>query len=99
MSCRVVIPLDFELINTGIIHGLAFWFEIAFIGTRYVISMVSMSLTLSLLPYSFVQCHSMAVDRSTSATDPLVSGMMQYLCELLHDVYDYVYGTLCCSAS
>ena len=38
VSYRVVIPLDFELISTGIIHGLAFWFEIGFMGTRYVIS-------------------------------------------------------------
>ena len=54
ISYRVVIPLDFELISTGIIHGLAFWFEIGFLGTRYVICMVSMSLIVSLLLFSFV---------------------------------------------
>ena len=50
MVYRIEIPLDFELTKTGIIHGLAFWFEVAFIGTRYVISMVCMSQTMSLLP-------------------------------------------------
>lgn len=56
MSCRVVIPLDFELISTGIIHGLAFWFEIGFIGTRYVTSTLSMSPMMSLLPCIVPQC-------------------------------------------
>ena len=99
MSCRVVIPLDFELINTGIIHGLAFWFEIGFMGTRYVISVVSMSLTILLLPSSFVQCHSMAVYCSTPAINTLVSGMMQYLCELSHYLCGHMYENLFCSAS
>ena len=76
MSYRVVIPLDFELISTGIIHGLAFWFEIGFMGTRFVISTVCMLLTMSLLPSSIVQCHSMAVYCSTSTTYSLVSGMI-----------------------
>ena len=68
MSFRVVIPLDFELISTGIIHGLAFWFEIGFLGTRYVISMVSMSLIVSLYPL-FV--YSAAVWLSTAPHQPL----------------------------
>ena len=33
---RLVFPVDFEMTSTGIIHGLAFWFEIGFMGTRYV---------------------------------------------------------------
>ena len=61
MSCdhyiyphRLEFPLDFELTSTGIIHGLAFWFEVGFMGTRFVISTVCMSLTMSLLPSCFV---------------------------------------------
>ena len=72
------IPIDFELTKAGTIHGLAFWFEAAFIGTRYVISMVCVSLTMLLLPYCFVKCHSMAVHCSTPANHSLASGMQQF---------------------
>ena len=74
MVYRIEIPLDFELTKTGIIHGLAFWFEVAFIGTRYVISMVCMSQTMSLLPSCFVQHHGVAIYCSTSASYSLASG-------------------------
>ena len=70
MVYRIEIPLDFELTKTGIIHGLAFWFEAAFIGTRYVITMVRMSL----LPSCFVQRHGVAIYCSTSASYSLASG-------------------------
>ena len=74
ISYRIEIPLDFELTKTGTIHGLAFWFEAVFIGTRYVISMVCMSPFMSLLPSCFVQCHSMVVYCSTPANHSLASG-------------------------
>ena len=73
---RIEIPLDFELTKTGTIHGLAFWFEIAFIGTRYVISMVCMSPVMSPLPSCFVKRHSMVVYCSTPANHSLASGML-----------------------
>ena len=78
IPCRVVIPLDFELLSTGIIHGLAFWFEIGFMGTRYVIYVKGLSPNMSLLPSSFVQCHSVVIYCSTSATYALVSGMIMH---------------------
>ena len=77
IPCRMEIPIDFERTKAGTIHGLAFWFEAAFIGTRYVISMVCVSLTMSLLPYCFVKCHSMAIYCSTPANHSLASGMQQ----------------------
>ena len=46
--------------------------------TRYVISMVRVSLTMSLLPYCFVKCQSMAVYCSTAANHSLASGMQQF---------------------
>ena len=29
---RIVIPLSFKLWSSGTVHGLAFWFDVAFIG-------------------------------------------------------------------
>ncbi|XP_054274085.1 histone-arginine methyltransferase CARMER-like [Macrosteles quadrilineatus] len=34
---RIEIPLEFNLFETGTIHGLAFWFDVAFAGSRQVI--------------------------------------------------------------
>jgi len=30
---RIEIPLEFHILNSGTVHGLAFWFDVAFIGT------------------------------------------------------------------
>merc|ERR1719449_399953 len=30
---RIEIPLEFHMLNSGMVHGLAFWFDVAFIGT------------------------------------------------------------------
>jgi len=32
----VIIPLTFDMQQTGHVHGLAFWFEVAFIGSQFV---------------------------------------------------------------
>ena len=33
-SLRITIPVTFELLTTGVVHGLAFWFDVAFIGSE-----------------------------------------------------------------
>ena len=30
---RIEIPLEFHMLTSGMVHGLAFWFDVAFIGT------------------------------------------------------------------
>ena len=30
---RIEIPLEFHMLSSGMVHGLAFWFDVAFIGT------------------------------------------------------------------
>ena len=30
---RIEIPLEFHMLHSGTVHGLAFWFDVAFIGT------------------------------------------------------------------
>ena len=30
---RIEIPLEFHMLQSGMVHGLAFWFDVAFIGT------------------------------------------------------------------
>lgn len=30
---RIEIPLEFHMLQSGPVHGLAFWFDVAFIGT------------------------------------------------------------------
>ena len=30
---RIEIPLEFHMLQSGTVHGLAFWFDVAFIGT------------------------------------------------------------------
>ena len=32
LHLRIVIPLSFKLWSSGTVHGLAFWFDVAFIG-------------------------------------------------------------------
>lgn len=36
--CRVEIPFVFQMAQSGLIHGLAFWFDVAFVGSLYVSS-------------------------------------------------------------
>merc|ERR1719232_2432959 len=31
---RIEIPLEFHMLQTGTVHGIAFWFDVAFIGTN-----------------------------------------------------------------
>merc|ERR1719394_2253797 len=31
---RIEIPLEFHMLSSGTVHGLAFWFDVAFIGTK-----------------------------------------------------------------
>lgn len=31
---RLEIPFVFKLLQSGLIHGLAFWFDVAFVGSR-----------------------------------------------------------------
>jgi len=33
---NIEIPLSFVISQAGTIHGLAFWFDVAFLGTQYV---------------------------------------------------------------
>jgi len=33
----VIIPLTFDMQQSGHVHGLAFWFEVAFIGSQFVL--------------------------------------------------------------
>ena len=34
--CRVEIPFVFQMMQSGLVHGLAFWFDVAFVGSLYV---------------------------------------------------------------
>lgn len=36
-SCRVEIPFVFQMMQSGLIHGLAFWFDVAFVGSLQVL--------------------------------------------------------------
>lgn len=31
--CRIEIPFKFHMLHSGLVHGLAFWFDVAFIGS------------------------------------------------------------------
>ena len=42
----IIIPLAFEMQQTGLVHGLAFWFEVAFIGSQSVYFSISFCLIL-----------------------------------------------------
>ena len=33
---HIEIPVTFTILQSGTVHGLAFWFDVAFIGTEYV---------------------------------------------------------------
>lgn len=33
---RIEIPFKFHMLHSGLVHGLAFWFDVAFIGSMYV---------------------------------------------------------------
>jgi len=39
----IIIPLAFDMQQTGHVHGLAFWFEVAFIGSQFVIQSFTLS--------------------------------------------------------
>lgn len=32
---RLEIPFAFTLLQSGVVHGLAFWFDVAFAGSKY----------------------------------------------------------------
>jgi len=34
---RIEIPLEFHILNSGTVHGLAFWFDVAFIGSNHTV--------------------------------------------------------------
>lgn len=31
--CRIEIPFKFHMMHSGLVHGLAFWFDVAFVGS------------------------------------------------------------------
>jgi hypothetical protein len=33
LLCRIEIPFKFHMLHSGLVHGLAFWFDVAFIGS------------------------------------------------------------------
>lgn len=33
LPCRIEIPFKFHMLHSGLVHGLAFWFDVAFIGS------------------------------------------------------------------
>ena len=33
LSLRIEIPFKFHMMHSGLVHGLAFWFDVAFIGS------------------------------------------------------------------
>lgn len=38
ISCyRIEIPFKFHMLHSGLVHGLAFWFDVAFIGTQMTV--------------------------------------------------------------
>jgi len=45
----IIIPLAFKMQQTGLVHGLAFWFEVAFIGSQSVYFSISFCLILDFL--------------------------------------------------
>lgn len=32
-GCRIEIPFKFHMMHSGLVHGLAFWFDVAFMGS------------------------------------------------------------------
>ncbi|UYV80444.1 CARM1 [Cordylochernes scorpioides] len=52
---RIEIPLQFHILQTGDIHGLAFWFDVAFIGSRQTL-WLSTSPTQPLTHWYQVRC-------------------------------------------
>ena len=39
----IIIPLTFDMQQSGHVHGLAFWFEVAFIGSQLVLGRLSLN--------------------------------------------------------
>ncbi len=33
---RIDVPFELDVTRTGVVHGIAFWFDVAFIGSRHV---------------------------------------------------------------
>ncbi|KAK9497610.1 hypothetical protein O3M35_004305 [Rhynocoris fuscipes] len=52
---RIVIPLDFYMLETGTVHGLAFWFDVAFTGSSQTV-WLSTSPTEALTHWYQVRC-------------------------------------------
>ena len=52
----VIIPLTFDMQQSGYVHGLAFWFEVAFIGSQFVLALLTLY-KLAELPVSGIFEH------------------------------------------
>ncbi|CAH0383427.1 unnamed protein product [Bemisia tabaci] len=52
---RIEIPLEFHMLESGTVHGLAFWFDVAFIGSAYTV-WLSTSPTEALTHWYQVRC-------------------------------------------
>ncbi|XP_014249411.1 histone-arginine methyltransferase CARMER isoform X2 [Cimex lectularius] len=52
---KIVIPLEFYMLETGTVHGLAFWFDVAFTGTNQTV-WLSTSPTEALTHWYQVRC-------------------------------------------
>ncbi|XP_073999592.1 arginine methyltransferase 4 isoform X3 [Rhodnius prolixus] len=52
---KIVIPLDFYMLETGTVHGLAFWFDVAFTGSTQTV-WLSTSPTEALTHWYQVRC-------------------------------------------
>ncbi|XP_061571777.1 histone-arginine methyltransferase CARM1-like [Cololabis saira] len=52
---RIEIPFVFTLLQSGLVHGLAFWFDVAFLGSKSTV-WLSTAPTEPLTPWSQVRC-------------------------------------------
>jgi len=50
----IIIPLTFDMQQSGHVHGLAFWFEVAFIGSQCVLFAFSLICSCVTLFFCFV---------------------------------------------
>lgn len=81
---RLEIPFVFKLLQSGLIHGLAFWFDVAFVGSRWepkiweerFLRTTCLKGLIIVLLCLFVQDDSMAVHCSKWTFDSLVSGAL-----------------------
>lgn len=42
LSFRMEIPFVFTLLQSGVVHGLAFWFDVAYSGSKYKANSISL---------------------------------------------------------